>query len=150
MKKYDLVSGLSCLLIGLAFTLGGFHYGFGFWRDPGPGFLAIIFGILLMLLSIGLLGMTLVASQETAALPFWSSKGGWQPVLYSLLALIGYTLILKRAGFILTTFLFIFFFLRLVCGKRWIVSVAVAMIFSFVSYGLFSVLLGTPLPMGRF
>jgi putative tricarboxylic transport membrane protein len=149
MKKQDLISGTASLFIGLAFTLGGFRYGFGAWKNPGPGFLAILFGVLLMALSASLLAMTLRGAAEGANMPFWRSKGGWRPVLYSVLSLIVYMLILRKVGFLLTTFLFIFFLLRFVCGKRWVISVAVAVAFSLVSYGLFSVLLGTPLPKGR-
>ena len=149
MKKHDLISGFTSLFIGLAFAMGGFHYGFGSWKNPGPGFLAILFGILLVILSTGLLGMTLTASKEAADVPFWRSKGGWRRVFYSLISLVVYMLILKTAGFILTTFLFIAFLLRFVCRKRWIISVGVAITFSLVSYGLFSMLLGTPLPKGK-
>jgi putative tricarboxylic transport membrane protein len=80
--------------------------------------------------------------------PFWSSKGSWKPVLFTTLGLIAYVLVLKPIGFILTTFLFVFYLMKFICKKRWSISIGTGVIFSLVSYGLFAYLLGTPLPKG--
>lgn len=150
MKKYNLISSVFLFLVSLGFISGGFHFGFGSWRNPGPGLLSVTFGIVLMVLSTFLLTMTLTKTLgEAETKQFWNKKGSWKPVLYTTLSLIAYILILKPIGFILTTFLFVFFLMRFICKKRWFISIGTALIFSLVSYCLFSYLLGTPLPKGN-
>lgn len=148
MKSYDLISSLFWFLVGLVFVGGGFRYGFGSWKDPGPGLLPIIFGVILLLLSITLLIKTFNAKGEPSRRRFWREKGSWKPVSLALLSLIGYMLLLKQAGFLLTTFLFIFFLVKVVGGKKWMLSILMALLFSVVCYGVFFTLLKTPLPTG--
>ncbi len=149
MRRHDFISSLFWLLIGLGFASGGFYYGFGSWRDPGPGLLPVVFGMLLSVLSAGLLGMTLKAKKEAGTGTFSATEESWKAIGCTLFSLVAYMVILRQAGFILTTFLFTFFLLRFVGGKRWRISLLVALVFSIVCYGLFSSLLGTPLPKGR-
>jgi putative tricarboxylic transport membrane protein len=149
LRKYNLVSSLFWLLVGLGFTLGGFHYGFGAWKEPGPGLLPSVFGILLSTLSIILFLTTMKSEPETKAIRFWEGDGSWKPIFFTLLSLVGYMVLLKPIGFILVTFLFTFVLLRFIGQKRWVTSILLALIFSLTCYGLFSRLLGTPLPKGQ-
>jgi len=149
MRRHDVISSLFWVLIGLGFASGGFYYGFGSWRDPGPGLLPAVFGILLSVLSMGLLVMTLKANKETGTRTFSFTERNRKAIGYTLLSLVVYPVILREAGFILTTFLFSFSLLRFVGGKRWMISILVAFVFSMGCDGLFSSLLGTALPKGR-
>ena len=149
MKKYNLISGFFWLGIGLGFGWGGFYYGFGSWREPGPGLLPVVFGVTLAFLSLGLLGVTAKAKKGGVSKPFWQGQGSWKPVLITILLLFAYMGFLKQAGFILTTFMVVFSLLKFVAGKRWMISLGVALVLSFFCYGLFSGLLGTPLPKGQ-
>lgn len=65
----------------------------------------------------------------------------------SLLLALGYTFIFEWVGFLLSTILFMASLLFLINGKRkWIVNIATALIFSFVSWYAFGVLLQVSLP----
>ena len=149
MKKYDLSSGLFWLLIGLGFASGGFHYGFGSWTEPGPGLLPVVFGVILTILSIGVLAAALPGLREGKNKPFWEAGGSWKPILFTLIALSAYMALLKPAGFILTTFLLVFYLLKFIGGKKWLISIGCALVSAFLCFYLFSGLLGTPLPKGQ-
>jgi len=147
LKTYNLFSSLFWFLVGLGFALGGLHYGFGAWKEPGPGLLPVVFGTLLGLLSLVLFIISLRGRPE--ARPFWEAKESWKTVLAVLSFLVGYMLLFKPLGFVLITFLFIFFLLRFIGKKGWLLSVSLALVLSLFCYGLFSLLLGTPLPKGQ-
>lgn len=150
MKKLDMTSGLFWLLVGAGFASGGFYYGFGTWKHPGPGMLPAVFGIILGVLSISLFAMSLKVSSAGADLTQIAGKKGVQRrIILTLLALVGFLLSLNQAGFLLTTFVFVLFLLKFVGRKRWITSILSAFLFSFICYALFSLLLGTPLPPGQ-
>jgi putative tricarboxylic transport membrane protein len=149
LRSYNLVSSLFWFLVGLGFTLGGSHYGFGTWKEPGPGLLPVVFGAILGVLSIALFLVSIKGSEKAEARSFWETKGSWRTVLSVLLSLLLYMVFFKPLGFILITFLFIFFLLRFIGKKGWLMSVSSALILSFFCYGLFSLLLGTPLPKGQ-
>lgn len=149
MRSYNLISSLFWFLVGLGFTLGGLHYGFGSWKEPGPGLLPVVFGTLLGLLSVMLFILSLKGIKRSEGKPFWEMKGSWRTVLSVLASLFLYMAFFKQLGFILLTFLFIFFLLRFIGKKGWVISISLALVISFFSYGLFSLLLGTPLPKGQ-
>ena len=148
VKKYDSISSFYFLMVGIGFVLGGFKYGFGTWRSPGPGFLPLVFGFLLMVLSI-ILGVTCYRTrQEVEHRSFWRIKGSWKSVSFTVLSLVVFTLFLETIGFILATFFFIFFMLKFICTKGWRISLGMAFVLSISSFVLFSTILGTPLPRG--
>jgi putative tricarboxylic transport membrane protein len=148
LRNYDFISSLFWFLVGLGFAYGGFYYGFGSWKNPGPGLLPAVFGIILAILSITLMMVALKARMKPGTRRFWREKASWKPILFTILSLIAYMVFLKQVGFILITFLFIFSLLKFIGGKKWLVSILVAFVFSIVCHGLFSSLLKTPLPKG--
>jgi len=148
LSLHNLISSGFWFLVGLGFTLGGLRYGFGTWREPGPGLLPCVFGIILASLSASLFLVTLGSSKKETA-RFWAATGSWKPILYTLFSLVCYMLLLKPIGFVLVTFLLAFFLLRFIGQKGWFISVLIAVIFSFSCYVLFGRLLGSPLPTGQ-
>jgi putative tricarboxylic transport membrane protein len=149
LRSYNLISSFFWFLVGLGFTLGGLHYGFGSWKEPGPGLLPVVFGTLLGLLSVMLFILSLRQIKRSKGKPFWETTGSWKTVFAVLLSLLVYMALFKQLGFILLTFIFIFFLLRFIGKKGWVISISLALVISFFSYGLFSLLLGTPLPKGQ-
>ena len=47
MRRYDLASTLFLMVLAAYVTVSGFQLGFGEWREPGPGFLAVLSGLAL-------------------------------------------------------------------------------------------------------
>ena len=149
LRSYDAISSSFWLLVGVGFITGGFRYGFGSWHEPGPGLLPVVFGAVLGILSLVLLIVSLMAGGGPEKKAFWEAKGSWRTVLAVSLALLGYMAIFNQLGFVLTTFLFLFFLLKFIGKKGWLVSISLALVLSFFCYGFFSHLLGTPLPKGQ-
>ena len=71
-KRRDQISSLFWLFVGLGFASGGMHYGFGSWREPGAGFLPLLFGALLAFMSL-LLFLAIGTSVVVADLYFLKS-----------------------------------------------------------------------------
>jgi putative tricarboxylic transport membrane protein len=148
LRKYNKISSLFWLLVGLGFAAGGTRYGFGSWREPGAGLLPIVLGMLLAFLSLLLFITSLKGAPSREKKPFWLEGGSRSSIVLTFLSLVAYTAVLKSAGFIVTTFLFIFFLMKGISGKGWGLSLVVALAFSLLGYGLFSLLLGVLLPKG--
>lgn len=148
MRKYNQISSLLCLLVGLGFATGGIRYGFGSWREPGAGFLPLLFGMLLASLSVFLFILSLKRGPGGETKPFWLEEGSRRRIVLTFLSLVAYTALLKKIGFILTTFLFVLFLMKEISRKGWMLSLVVALAFSLLGYGLFSLVLGVVLPKG--
>jgi putative tricarboxylic transport membrane protein len=137
------------MLVGIGFITGGLRYGFGSWHQPGAGLLPVVFGAVLVILSSILFIVSFIAGAKPEKNRFWEAKGSWRTVLAVALCLFGYMAVFKELGFILTTFLFLFFLLKFIGKKGWIISISLSLVISFFCYGFFSHLLGTPLPKGQ-
>jgi putative tricarboxylic transport membrane protein len=63
-------------------------------------------------------------------------------------AILGFTLLLERLGFLLTTLLLIWFLLKVVERRGWGFSVGVAVVVAGASYVVFDLWLSAQLPAG--
>ncbi len=151
MKNPDLWSSTAWSLIGLGFVLGGLRLGVGRWNSPSPGFMPVIIGGILFVLSAALWVKSLWTrklAQDTIG--FWKGKGSWVRILLSLSALVFYLFFLNYLGYLLTTFIFIHFLTQVVSKKGWAWSAVIALLASITSYAMFKIWLEVPLPMGFF
>ena len=115
---------------------------------PGPGFFPFVIGVFLCAVSVtyliaSLRGATGVAS---AVAPF--APDARRRVLAAAATLVASCALLPLAGYPLVAFLFVAVLLRALGGRRWSVIVVTAALSAAVSYYLFAVLLGVPLPSG--
>lgn len=149
MKIYDWLSGLLCLIVGLAFVAGGVRMGLGPLDAPGSGFFPTMIGGILSALSLALLTATALGKmQAMEPRPFWKESNSWVKVSLVVLSLIFYMAALEYLGYIATTIVFILFLLRFVGKKGWGISLAMALLVSLGSYALFKIALGVYLPRG--
>jgi putative tricarboxylic transport membrane protein len=135
------ISSLIAFLIGLLIAwqasklrMGGFH-------KPGPGLFPLILGLILILLSL----ILLIQSRRPGSRPF---SFGENPKRISMVcgSLLAYVAILEYAGFLLSSFLLIFF-LFVVLGEYTLKRAALtALAATAVAYLLFDVLMKSPLP----
>jgi len=133
------------LLVGLGFAVGGVQLGFGGIAQPGPGFLPAVVGAILALLGATLLVGTL--TRRAADLRRAVRVAEWRQVLFVFGALIAYAAALNALGYVVTTFAFLLFLLRL--GRvRWRTSVVIAVLGVAVSHLLFATWLHVPFPSG--
>jgi putative tricarboxylic transport membrane protein len=79
---------------------------------------------------------------------FWKEKNSWVKVFLALLSLIFYMILLEFSGYIVTSVIFIFFLLKFVGKKSWLISIVMAVLVSLGSYALFKIAMGVSLPKG--
>ena len=121
---------------------------FGGFASPGAGFLPLLVGILMFLLSLILFVQCfLKADKEVKAL--WA-KSGTGRVLLILLSLVFYGLFLEMLGFILMTFLLMSFLLLAIGRQRKVLVILLALSSALGCYAVFQLWLNVQLPKGIF
>jgi putative tricarboxylic transport membrane protein len=156
MKKKDRLGGLFWLVLGVALCIESAALGLGQFRQPGAGFLPFLSGVLMALLGLSLtlsnLSKGSEQDQEVKGNKIWEIeywKGFGVPLL-CLAALLSYILLLNVLGFILTTFLWLFFLFKIGDPKRWLIPLILAVSTVVISYLMFGVWLQLQLPRGMF
>jgi len=120
-------------------------------RAYEPRIFPLMLGITLLVLSASLLIKELTGSKkekgEGEPLPFFKESGFRQIMLTCGFSIL-YTLLFDKAGYVISTVLFLELELTLFNGsKNWKINTAVALIFSLFIYIIFSKLLGVYLPL---
>lgn len=115
--------------------LGGFH-------NPGPGLTPFLLGLLLLPISLYLIMKSAIKKgegDETAN--EGQSRTNYGKIGLVLVALFGYSFLLERLGFLITTWVFLFLLFRSV-GNKWIsalvasTSTVLATYFVFTFFGV--------------
>jgi putative tricarboxylic transport membrane protein len=117
---------------------------FGRTNVPGAGFFPSVLAAILALISvIGLFAALRGGESESHEARLVLKK-----ILLTVTALLAFALMFEHVGYLVTTFLFVAFVLRAVEGRSWAQAGAVGLSASLVSYIIFGLLLGAPLPAG--
>jgi len=131
--------------------IGGWRLGFGEWKNPGPGFIAVLAGLLIFFLSASWLAMTLLKKWSVGSTKmFFGESDSYKRVILVILALVVYTFVLNYAGFMVSTFVFLVFLFRAIEPQRWRLAMVLALIVAILSVLVFQVWLGVQLPEGPF
>jgi len=146
MRKYDIVSGLFLLALSLAICAGSLRLNVGTLTAPSSGFFPLVTGLVLGIFSILILIEARKSGKEIVR--FWASKANKKGIYLTFLFILVYALLLEHFGFIGTTILFFFLVSRFVSGHRWAIAVFFALVTSFSTYFVFTILLHAPLPRG--
>jgi putative tricarboxylic transport membrane protein len=148
MNLRDGLSGLFWLIIALFVCVEALTINIGNMHSPGPGFLPFWSGVALGMFSIGLLIKSVLQSKMQERISTLWKGMKWHNVILVLASLIAYTILLPRLGYLITTSgLLAFLFCITKSQKLWI-QVVIAIIIALVSYLVFYVWLGVPLPKG--
>jgi putative tricarboxylic transport membrane protein len=149
LKRYQIGCALFLLLFGAFICWEARGLDVGRVVKPGPGFFPFWLGLALIIVSLVLLfhfGRREIAP-STSPQHLWRGLH-WGKVLYSLAALLLYGFFLESLGYILATFLLMFFFFRAIEPQKWVVVILGSVITSFITYFLFKVWLQVQLPAG--
>jgi putative tricarboxylic transport membrane protein len=132
-----------------AYLTAALGFPFGSVVKPGPGFFPVGVGVFLCL--------------AAAALTLASGRGPRRPstddglmrdarvrVATTVLALVGFCLVLPWVGYPASAFAFVALLLRRLGDTAWPTALVTAALSALVSYYAFGVLLGVPLPRGPF
>jgi putative tricarboxylic transport membrane protein len=120
---------------------------FGTLRMPQTAFFPQILAVLLAILSLVLLAQSL-AGTIVRLDPDRIDPAGWFRIGATVAALSVFALVLESLGFLLSTF---FLMVCLLCAletRSWGKVIAVALATALVTYAIFALLLGVPLPTG--
>jgi len=145
--RYDIFGGLTWLLLGLAYCLGAIQYKLGTFQAPGPGFMPFLAGGLLALLGLILFISTSLKAKSHMGESL-AQKDRARNLLFPLGALVFYALFLERLGFLLDTFIFLLFLLKMARPKIWILPIILSALIVTTAHFLFSVFLQTHFPKG--
>jgi putative tricarboxylic transport membrane protein len=147
MKKRELISSLFWLITGFFFTILSATYPIGGFSQPGPGFLPLGLGVLLVLFSVALLIRTLklpVDIEKQA--PLFPAQG--KKVVLAVTVLIVAILLFETAGYLLTLLLLGFLLTSLTGWMSWRDSLIFAVLSVLGIYVIFVWLLKQTLPTG--
>ena len=137
-----LVASGAYLAAALAFPFGGV-------AKPGPGFFPVGVGVFLCLVAAAsMIGRR--RSTPAGAGVATLSRDARARVSATILGLVAFCLLLPWLGYPVCAFLFIALLLRRLGGARWPAVVITAVLGALVSYYVFGVLLGVPLPSSPF
>jgi hypothetical protein len=142
-KKNDAILGSFFLFIGIGVTLESLRYHLGTARQPLPGLLPFLAGLILVGLSAMLIFRP--GKDEDAKSP---SLSNLRRPAQLILGLVIYISISSFVGYILATTILSIFILLAMETKRWRVIIVSSLAVALGSYIVFKLLLGLPLPGG--
>ena len=149
-KDPNFVAGLvlACLSIYILYTAS--HWTLFNTEGPGPGFFPVSYGLLMFGLSIALIYQRITASEATPAETHAADRAGRMAALMSWVGIIASIPLMWLLGFVVGFGLFVVFIVRVVFGRSWRTSVITAVAIVAALHLIFPILLGAPLPVGRF
>jgi hypothetical protein len=147
MKPRGYIASLFWLAVGLCvFVIAYKRLGFGTFREPGSGFIFILSGSLLMILSlIDLLGTFL--KKVKGKYPIWSGLR-WQKIILVSIGLSAYIFFYNLVGFVISSFLLMVFLFKAVEPTKWWIAIASSLITVLVVYVIFGLWLKIQFPKG--
>lgn len=147
MKRYDQISSLVWLAMGVYICVESLRLPLGAWQDPGPGFLPLGSGIFLCIFACLAFSQAWMRDEDKLH-GSWYSRERWKKLVLILATLFGYALILNYLGFIASTFIFLLILFRFVEPQKWIVAIGGSALASIACYMVFELWLKTQLPRG--
>lgn len=148
MRRLDIGSSIFWLVFSAFVSIHSLSLGLGNLREPGPGFLFFWCGVVMAILSVGVLVPALIRRASKGGHEDVFGNVNWKKVITVLAAIILYGIAFERLGYLISTFLLVFFLLAAIGAKRWYVVLLVASASSFLSYVLFDLWLQVRLPKG--
>lgn len=144
-------SSLVWLGIAILICIGSFRLSLGSFRNPGPGFFPFIAGLIVavLALAIHLQSRGKDSAKETKG-PLWADKKRIQKMVFTTLALLAYGVGMDYLGFLVSTFIFLAFLLRMIEPQRWSLVLLESALASGISYLIFDIWLQAQLPKGIF
>jgi len=145
----DKWSSLVWLGIAIFICIGSLRLSLGTFRNPGPGFLSFFAGLI-----VGSLGLIVhfqsrrLPSSGEKSKPLWTDKSRGRKMVLTVLGLMAYAVIMNSLGFLLSTFVFLVFLLKVIQPQRWPVALLGSLAASSAFYCLFEVGLKSQLPKG--
>jgi putative tricarboxylic transport membrane protein len=139
---------LACLSIYILYTAS--HWTLFNAEGPGPGFFPVSYGFLMLGLSVALMYQRLTATEARPVAASVEDRAGRMAAFLSWAGIIASIPLMWLLGFVVGFGLFVVFMVKVVFGRSWQASVITAVAIVAALHLIFPVLLGAPLPVGRF
>ena len=147
MKRYQIGGAVFLLFFGTLICWEARKLDIGRIVKPGPGFFPFWLGFSLVLVAVALMIQQRRAKTGEPAQGLWKGRQ-WEKIIYILGALLLYAFFLEFLGYIIATFLLMFFLFRAVEKQKWPVVILGSISASLLTYGLFKLWLQVQLPVG--
>lgn len=145
MSKAETVAGFAFAAVGACMAYVAFGFPYMLDGVPGPGFLP-------RWIAAGLVGTGLAlaarALRPRAAAVVWPTLAGWGRIALMFCALAVALLVLEKAGFLVTTTLFVAAVIFGLGVRSWLTLATVPIVAAVSLYVVFAVWLKVPLPKG--
>lgn len=147
MTKYHIIPFIFWSLLSFFVMIFSRRLDWGSLQNPGPGFVPFLLGIVLLAASLYPI-MTFFLKKKEAGV---STNEARNPINYRktgfvLVFLLGYSLLIERLGFVVSTSIFLVLLFRIM-GNRWIAVLIGSAVTTIVTYFLFTSL-GVIFPKG--
>ena len=126
--------------------LSSLKLGIGTPKEPGPGFMPLLASVLIFFLSLFVF-IKRFHGTDAKKIPSKDRKFLLKASFF-VITILGYTLILNVAGYMIAAFLLLFAELSISEPKKWHKNTLIAAIVAILSFLLFRRLLGVQLPRG--
>jgi putative tricarboxylic transport membrane protein len=144
-------SSLVWLGVGLFICVGSRRLSLGDFHNPGPGFLSFYAGLILGALALVVhLQARRAPSVDNKDKPIWTNRQKGFKMVLTVLALLAYAVGMNYLGFLVSTFIFLVFLLRVIEPQRWWVALLGSLVASVAFYFIFDFGLQSQLPKGLF
>jgi putative tricarboxylic transport membrane protein len=150
MKKADLVTGVVLLVLAGYVIFEAWQMPPSGTFGPGSGFFPFWLGILLAGLSLILVVGAAVRPKDSTDVSPFPARQALFAVAKVLGGLILFTLLMETMGFIVNTFIFVVYLMKVVPRERWWMAILIAVATTACLYIVFQVLLGITLPRNMF
>jgi len=138
------MAGIFWFAIAAYVCIGGYKFGFGSFREPGPGFIFIISGSFLAILSLIDFCQTLKKNASSNLVLGLH----WRKATLVFICVFAYSYIFNFLGFVLSTFLLLMFLFKTTGATKWWHAILASFITTMVAYIVFSVWLQIQFPKG--
>lgn len=152
MKKTFVINDILWMILALLVCIGGIKLGFGTFSQPRPGFMPLLAGLLLGLLSFLDLISGLKGQWESFRIEknkIWAEIN-WTKLVLTVVALFAYTIFFHTIGFFIGTIILLLLLFQLVERKSWWVAFSISAVTTILFYLTFKVGLACQLPEGVF
>jgi hypothetical protein len=148
MRRAEQIVSLFWVAFAIWVCIGSLGLKLGTFSDPGPGFLPFGAGTLLGIFAIAhLCNLTFRhPEKEDTELP-WRNIN-WRKGVYTIIALFTYAFLLPTMGYLIDTFLLMFFFFSILGRKKWWAVLIGSLIVIGITYFVFEIWLMVQFPKG--
>jgi putative tricarboxylic transport membrane protein len=151
MKKGDMITGIVLLVLSGYVIQEAWQMPASATFAPGAGFLPFWLGVILAVLAtILLVSAWLRQATEKDSKPLFPGKQALLAIALVLVGLVGYILLIEVLGYLVDTFLFIVFLMKVVEHEKWPLTLMVAVGTTAALFVTFQFLLQIKLPSNMF